>query len=66
MLRGIWADIKDTVPNGGYTKKGLVQFAVRVHSKLIKDGSFYTDVLVRDVDGEVVALSQRVSMIVSL
>ena len=35
-------------------------------SKVIKDGKFDTDVMVRDRNGEVIALSQTVSMIVSM
>ncbi|KUI57255.1 hypothetical protein VP1G_04497 [Cytospora mali] len=54
-------EMKTAIP-----EEGLEWLAVRVQSKLIKDGKFDTDVMVRDKDGEVVALSQQVSMIVSM
>lgn len=54
-------EVKTTIP-----EEGLEWFAVRVQSKLVKDGRFDTDVMVRDKDGEVVALSQQVAMIVSM
>lgn len=54
-------EVKTAIP-----EEGLEWVAVRVQSKLIKDGKFDTDVMVRDKDGEVVALSQQVSMIVSM
>lgn len=54
-------EVKTAMP-----EEGLDWFAVRVQSKLIKDGKFDTDVMVRDKNGEVLALSQSVSMIVSM
>ncbi|ROW06241.1 hypothetical protein VPNG_08064 [Cytospora leucostoma] len=54
-------EVKKAIP-----EEGLEWFAVRVQSKLIKDGKFDTDVMVRDKDGEVVALSQQVGMVVSM
>lgn len=54
-------EVKTALP-----EEGLEWLAVRVQSKLIKDGKFDTDVLVRDQDGEVVALAQQVSMILSM
>lgn len=46
--------------------EGVEWLAVRVTSKQIKDGRFDLDILVRDVDGELVALSHHVAMIVSV
>jgi hypothetical protein len=54
-------EVKTAMP-----EEGLDWFAVRVQSKLIKDGKFDTDVMVRDKTGDVIALSQTVSMIVSM
>ena len=54
-------EVKMAIP-----EEGLEWFAVRVQSKLIKDGKFDTDVMVRTKDGEVVALSQQVALIVSM
>lgn len=54
-------EVKTALP-----EEGLDWFAVRVQSKVIKDGKFDTDVMVRDRNGEVIALSQTVSMIVSM
>jgi Thioesterase-like superfamily len=45
---------------------GTEWLAVRVSSKQIKDGKFDLEVLVRDADGEVVALSHQVAMILSI
>ncbi|KAI1372089.1 thioesterase family protein [Hypoxylon crocopeplum] len=47
-------------------EEGVEWLAVRVTSKQIKDGKFDLEVLVRDVEGEMVALSHHVAMIVSL
>lgn len=47
-------------------EEGVEWLAVRVTSKQIKDGRFDLDVLVRDVDGEVVALSHHVAMVLSI
>ena len=44
-------------------EEGLEWLAVRVTSKQIKDGKFDLDVLVRDVEGEIVALSHHVAVI---
>ncbi|KAK8073151.1 hypothetical protein PG996_006499 [Apiospora saccharicola] len=46
--------------------EGVEWLAVRVTSKQIKDGRFDLDILVRDVEGEIVALSHHVAMIVSV
>ncbi|KAK8075889.1 hypothetical protein PG997_010552 [Apiospora hydei] len=46
--------------------EGVEWLAVRVTSKQIKDGKFDMEVIVRDVEGEMVALSHHVAMIVSL
>ncbi|KAI2463023.1 thioesterase family protein [Annulohypoxylon bovei var. microspora] len=54
-------EVKATLP-----EEGVEWLAVRVTSKQIKDGKFDLDVLVRDVEGEIVALSHHVAMIVSL
>ncbi|KAI1409863.1 thioesterase family protein [Hypoxylon sp. FL1857] len=47
-------------------ERGAEWLAVRVTAKQIKDGKFDLEVLVRDVEGEMVALSHHVAMIVSL
>ncbi|KAI0180129.1 thioesterase family protein [Hypoxylon sp. FL1284] len=47
-------------------EEGVEWLAVRVTSKQIKDGRFDLEVVVRDVEGEMVALSHHVAMIVSL
>ncbi|KAI1204949.1 thioesterase family protein [Annulohypoxylon truncatum] len=47
-------------------EEGAEWLAVRVTSKQIRDGKFDLEVLVRDVEGEIVALSHHVAMIVSL
>lgn len=44
-------------------EEGVEFLAVRVGCKLMKDGIFDLDVLVRDVEGEIVALSHQVAMI---
>ncbi|KAI5866032.1 thioesterase family protein [Durotheca rogersii] len=44
---------------------GVDWLAVRVTSKLIKDGKFDLDVLVRDVHGEIIASSRQIALIVS-
>ncbi|KID97175.1 thioesterase family protein, partial [Metarhizium majus ARSEF 297] len=46
-------------------KEGVEWLAVRVTAKQIKDGRFDLDVVMRDVDGELVALSQQVALMVS-
>jgi hypothetical protein len=45
---------------------GTEWLAMRVTSKQIKDGRFDLDVLIRDAEGEVVALSHHVAMILSM
>lgn len=45
---------------------GVEWLAVRVTSKQIKDGKFDLDISVRDVDGELLALSHHVAMILSI
>ncbi|RYP35916.1 hypothetical protein DL767_003605 [Monosporascus sp. MG133] len=47
-------------------EEGVEWLAVRVTSKQIKDGKFDLDVLVRDVEGEIVALSHHVAMILNI
>lgn len=45
---------------------GVEWLAVRITSKQIKDGRFDLDISVRDTDGELVALSHHVAMILSI
>ena len=45
---------------------GVEWLAVYVTSKQIKDGKFDLDITVRDAEGQLVALSQQVAMIVSI
>ncbi|KAJ0120880.1 hypothetical protein J7T55_015616 [Diaporthe amygdali] len=47
-------------------KEGVEWLAVRVTSKQIKDGKFDLDISVRDVDGQLLALSHHVAMILSI
>lgn len=47
-------------------EEGVEWLAVRVTTKQIKEGKFDIDVLVRDLDGELVALSHHVAMILSI
>lgn len=47
-------------------EQGIEWLTVRVTTKQIKDGRFDIDLLIRDVDGEIVALSQQVAMILSI
>ncbi|KAH8700737.1 thioesterase family protein [Talaromyces proteolyticus] len=47
-------------------EEGTEWLAVRVSSKQIKDGKFDLEVLVRDADGELIALSHHVAMILSI
>lgn len=47
-------------------EEGVEWLAVRVTSKQIKEGRFDLDVMVRDMDGEIVALSHHVAMILSI
>lgn len=54
-------EVKTALP-----EEGVEWLAVRVTSKQIKDGKFDLDVLVRDADGEIVALSHHVAMILSM
>ncbi|KAL9619768.1 MAG: hypothetical protein Q9160_005604 [Pyrenula sp. 1 TL-2023] len=54
-------EVKKALP-----EEGVEWLAVRVTSKQIKDGRFDLDVLVRDVGGELVALSHHVAMILSI
>lgn len=54
-------EVKSALPD-----EGVEWLAVRVTSKQIKDGKFDIDVMVRDVDGEILALSQHVAMILSM
>jgi lipoate synthase len=46
--------------------EGTEWLAVRVSSKQIKEAKFDLEVLVRDADGNVVALSHYVAMILSI
>lgn len=46
--------------------EGVEWLAVRVMARQIKDGRFDIDVLIRDVEGEVVALSQQTALILSM
>ncbi|KAF4631136.1 hypothetical protein G7Y89_g6996 [Cudoniella acicularis] len=54
-------EVKTALP-----EEGVEWLAVRVTSKQIKDGKFDLDVLVRDMEGEIVALSHHVAMILSM
>lgn len=54
-------EVKTALPDEGYE-----WLAVRVSSKQIKDGKFDMDVLVRDEEGEILALSHHVAMILSM
>ncbi|KAL1866366.1 hypothetical protein Daus18300_006830 [Diaporthe australafricana] len=54
-------EVKTALP-----EEGVEWLAVRVTSKQIKEGKFDLDISVRDVDGELVALSNHVAMIVSI
>ncbi|KAI0163280.1 thioesterase family protein [Pestalotiopsis sp. NC0098] len=47
-------------------KEGTEWLAVRITSKLIKDGRFDLDILIRDTEGEIIALSHHVAMILSV
>ncbi|KAK7757679.1 hypothetical protein SLS62_000056 [Diatrype stigma] len=47
-------------------EEGVEWLAVRVTSKQIKDGKFDLDVLVHDIDGDIVALSHHVAMVLSM
>ncbi|KAI1644830.1 thioesterase-like superfamily-domain-containing protein [Daldinia loculata] len=47
-------------------EEGVEWLAVRITSKQIKDGRFDLDMLIRDVEGEIVALSHHVAMILSV
>ncbi|TVY78281.1 hypothetical protein LSUE1_G005648 [Lachnellula suecica] len=47
-------------------EEGVEWLTVRVTSKQIKDGRFDLDLMVRDVDGEIIALSHHVAMILSI
>ncbi|KAI1467233.1 thioesterase family protein [Daldinia caldariorum] len=45
---------------------GVDWLAVRITSKQIKDGRFDLDMLIRDAEGEIIALSHHVAMILSV
>lgn len=47
-------------------EEGVEWLAVRVSSKQIKDGRFDLEVLVRNLDGEIIALSHHTAMILSI
>lgn len=47
-------------------KSGVEWLAIRVSSKQIKDGRFDLEVSVRDTEGEMVALSHHVAMILTM
>jgi hypothetical protein len=47
-------------------EEGSEWLAMRVTSKQIRDGRFDLDVLIRDGEGELVALSHHVAMILSM
>ena len=47
-------------------KEGLEWLAVRVTAREIREGRFDLDVLVREVGGEIVAMSQHVALIVGM
>ena len=54
-------EVKKALPD-----EGVEWLVVRVTCKEMRDGKFDLDVLVRDVEGEIVALSHHVAMIVSI
>ncbi|KAJ5273997.1 thioesterase family protein [Penicillium angulare] len=54
-------EVKTALPD-----EGVEWLAVRASSKQIKDGKFDIEVLVRDADGEIIALSNHVAMIVNI
>lgn len=54
-------EVKKALP-----EEGVEWLAVRATSKQIKDGRFDFDVTIRDVDGDLVALSHHSSMILSM
>jgi hypothetical protein len=54
-------EVKTALP-----EEGAEWLAVRVASKQIKDGRFDLEVLVRDVEGEIEALSHHVALILSI
>lgn len=54
-------EIKSSLP-----KEGVEWLAMRLASKQMKDGRFDLDIQLRDVDGELVALSHHVAMIVEI
>ncbi len=47
-------------------EEGLEWLAMRLTSKQIKDGRFDLDITIRDPEGQLVALSHHVAMIVSI
>lgn len=47
-------------------EQGVEWLAMRVTSRMIRDGRFDLDVIVREGEGEVVALSQHVALILSM
>lgn len=47
-------------------EEGTEWLAVRVTSKQIKDGRFDLEVLIRDLDGEILALAHHVAMILNI
>ncbi|KAI2618394.1 thioesterase family protein [Hypoxylon sp. NC1633] len=54
-------EVKTVLP-----EEGVEWLAVRITSKQVKDGKFDLEVVVRDTEGEMVALSHHVAMTVSL
>ncbi|KAK6829900.1 hypothetical protein PG989_010562 [Apiospora arundinis] len=58
--------VMDLEAKSALPEEGVEWLAVRVTSKQIKDGKFDLDILVRDLEGELVALSHHVAMIVSV
>ncbi|KAK6206495.1 hypothetical protein LQW54_007677 [Pestalotiopsis sp. IQ-011] len=54
-------EVKSPLP-----KEGTEWLAVRITSKQIKDGRFDLDILIRDTEGEIIALSHHVAMILSV
>lgn len=54
-------EVKSSLP-----KEGVEWLAMRLASKQMKDGRFDLDVQLRDVDGELLALSHHVAMIVEI
>lgn len=54
-------DVKKTL-----LEEGVEWLAVRVTSKQVKDGRYDLDISIRDAEGELVALSHQIAMILTM